>query len=271
MKRSIRAVFLSVFALFIAADVLAQSRAIPPLADVTTRARAAITLFSGSVEAGDPKPFVASFTPEAQAVFTPERFKAIFGQFFEKKISFPEASTAPLHFLSPPAYGTAGSLEAKGFFLQDKAKDNLITFDVSWRIKGATWTMDGFGAKAFPKEGLPTNAQLDALTALVVTFNEALKSGDFGPVHALLGKELQASMTPDQMRKNFERFTRDKVYATSLTKDQVLFEELPDVIGGKYLILKTDVPIAIGTLQVTLMCVREGNAWKTKDLRASVE
>jgi hypothetical protein len=259
MSRSTLVVVLLTGAPFLAGLALAESRPVPTQAEVATRARAALVLFSDSVQAGDSGRFVATFTPEFRAVFTPDRWKSLASQFYDKKLALPEARTAPLRFLRPAAFGTAGSLEAKGFF------------EVSWRVSGATWTMDGFGAKAFPKPGLPTNSQLDELLDLVVAFNAALESGSFGTIHAMLAKDVQQSMTPEQMQKNFEKFTRDKQYARSLTKNQVLFAEIPDVIGEAYLILKTHVPLASGNLKVTLMCVKQGRDWKAKDLRAWIE
>lgn len=255
------------------ADIAAQSKPLPSLADVATHARVAVVAFSDAVVAGDSAPFVARFTPEARAVFNPQRFKSLFGQFFDQKLSFPHARTAPFHFIGLPRYGVTGSLESKGFFIQDKAKDNLILFEVSWRISNAVWTMDGFGAKAFPKEGLPTNAQLDELLSVVVAFNTALEQGDFGPVHTLLHTDLQASMTPEAMKQHFARFVRDKMYARALTKDQLLFTEEPLIFDGSYLVLKTSAPVPAGNLMVTLMCVKakETGAWKVKDLRAFVE
>ena len=264
-------VLVSVVAAASTADVGAQSKPLPPLADVTTHARAAVVAFSDAVEAGDSAPFVARFTPEARAVFNPQRFKSLFGQFFDQKLSFPDARTAPFHFIGLPRYGVTGSLETKGFFIQDKAKDNLIIFDVSWRISNATWTMDGFGAKAFPKEGLPTNAQLDELLSVVVAFNGALEQGDFSHVHTLLHKDLQASLTPEAMKQNFAKFVRDKMYARALTKDQLLFTEEPLIFDKAYLVLKMSAPLPTGNLMVTLMCVKETGAWKVKDLRAFVE
>jgi hypothetical protein len=252
-------------------DAAGQTRQMPPLAEVMTHAREGVVAFSDAVAAGDAARFVARFTPEAQAVFNPQRFRSLFGQFFDQKLSFPDAKTAAFHLIKPPAFGATGSLEVRGFFVQDSAKDNLIVFDASWRIAGAAWTMDGFGAKAFPKEGLPTNAQLEDLLQLVVAFNAALEGGDFAAVHARLHPDLKKSQSPEQMKTAFARFTRDKIFVPGMRAEQVFFEELPEIIGNVYLILKTYAPVGRGRLAVTLMCVKDGATWKAKDLRAFAE
>ena len=112
MSRSTLAVVLLTITPALAGPAVAQSGPAPTQAEVATRARAALVLFSDSVQAGDSGRFVASFTPEFRAVFTPDRWKSLASQFYDKKIAFPEARTAPLRFLRPATFGAAGSQEA---------------------------------------------------------------------------------------------------------------------------------------------------------------
>ena len=265
MKRILAAV------LFLALTLSSRGGpAIPSGAELKKLSDQSLMSFNSAVQKADFTDFYKSTAKLWQEQTTPEKLKAIFQTFIDRKFDMEGVITkrAPTFDPAPKINGN-GFMEVNGVY---DVKGDSLHFTLKYTDEGGAWKLVGINVQfekakeksADKSKDVPPEAELKALTdKTLLSFNSAVQSKDFEAFYKSTAKLWQEQTTPDKLKVAFKTFIDQEFDIASVVKKmKPTFEPAPTIDSDGLLVVEGSYPVKPDKLSFELKYLNEDGAWK---------
>src|SRR5476649_55248 len=119
------------------------------------------------------------------------------------------------------------------------------------------------GADAFAQNKVPSERTLETLVkSNLVSFNDAVVTGNFAVLHARLAKPLRDKYSPEQLAKIFKEFAEKKAEFYVITTYKPTYDPPPVVNGEGILLVKGIFPTEPSKVGFDLKFILSDGGWR---------
>jgi len=256
-----------VVALFLALTVSSRSaEPLPSAAEIKKLTNQSLLEFNSAVQKADFTDFYKSTAKLWQEQTTPDKLKAIFQSFIDRKFDMAEVIRKQV-----PTFEPAPAMDADGFLVVNGSYniiDESLTFRLNYNNEGGAWKLVGInihsGSVPRKRQEVPSEAELKKLTdETLLSFNSAVQSRDFDAFYQSSAKLWQKQTTPDKLKAAFKTFVDQNFdIASVVEKVKPAFEPPPAINSDGLLVVEGSYPIKPDKLTFVLKYLNEEGAWK---------
>ena len=239
---------------------------LPSAAEVKKLTDQSLLEFNTAVQKADFTDFYKSTAKLWQEQTTPEKLKAIFQSFIDRKFDMEQVIKKQV-----PTFEPAPALDADGFLVVNGAYNIIgesLTFRLNYNNEDGAWKLVGINihSENAPKtrQEVPSEAELKKLTdETLLSFNSAVQSRDFDAFYESTAKLWQKQTTPDKLKAAFKTFVDQNFDIESVVeKVKPAFEPPPKINSDGLLVVEGSYPIKPDKLTFVLKYLSEDGAWK---------
>ncbi|MFL6588691.1 MAG: hypothetical protein ACJ8M4_00815 [Chthoniobacterales bacterium] len=254
-------------ALFLALTISARGvPALPAGTELKKLTDESLLSFNSAVKKADFTDFYKSTAEFWQKQTTPEKLKAIFQSFIDRKFDVEDVIKK-----QTPTFEGAPSLDAQGLMVVGGGYDiegDSLRFKLKYFDEGGVWKLAGIKLNVdnAPKkhQEVPSEAELKQLTdKTLLSFNSAVQSQNFGAFYKSAAKLWQDQTTPEKLKAAFKSFIDKKFDIASVIKTmKPTFEPAPAIDSDGFLAVQGSYPVKPDKLAFELKYLNEDGAWK---------
>ena len=120
-----------------------------------------------------------------------------------------------------------------------------------------------FASDAFAQNKVPNERTLETLVkSSLVSFNDAVLTGNFAVLHARLAKPLRDKYSPEQLAKIFKEFAEKKAEFYVITTYKPTYDPPPVVNGEGILLVKGIFPTEPSKVGFDLKFILSDGGWR---------
>jgi hypothetical protein len=204
---------------------------------------------------------------------SPEKFAGNFQVFIDKNYDISTIAKADPVFDAKPAIDGDGILVLQGHY---STKPNKVTFTLKYIDESSTWKLIGIDVRAVPfgesTAEIPTGRDLKKLVLdSLLSFNQAVKTGNFDKFYDQIAKAWQKEVTPDQLLKIFKPFVNKNVDIGPIANLEPAFDEPPAMNDDGQLAIYGSYPTKPSKVSFELKYLSEEEAWKLVGINVKVK
>ena len=236
---------LILLALLIPALLHGATPKLPPDKELKALAFDSLLAFNKSVQKKDFTEFYNDrLSSQLREQVSLEKFSEAFRIFIEKGYDISTIVQSEAVFDPTPAIDDEGVLALQGHY---PSKPNRVTFTLKYVYDSSKWKLLAVNIRAVPageKAGpVPTTKELEKLVLdSLMSFNQAIKTGDFDEFYQGISKAWQKEASPEELRRLFKTFVQQKVDIGSIAKEKPTFTETPSVNEDGHLVVSGSYP-----------------------------
>jgi len=255
-----------VAALLLALTVSSRAAALPSGAELKKLTDQSLLSFNSAVQKADFTDFYKSTAELWQKQTTPDKLKAIFQSFIDRKFDMEGVIKKRV-----PTFEPAPAMDADGFMVVNGAYNvdgDSLTFRLQYYSEGGAWKVAGinvhFQNAPEKRQEVPSEAEVKKLTDnTLLSFNSAVQSQDFGAFYKSIAKLWQEQTTADKLKDAFKTFIDQKFDIGSVVKNvKPAFQPPPAINSDGLLVVPGSYPIKPDKLDFVLEYLNEDGAWK---------
>ena len=129
-----------------------------------------------------------------------------------------------------------------------------------------------FATDAFAQNKVPSERTLETLVkASLVSFNDAVLTGNFAVLHARLAKPLRDKYSPEELAKIFKTFAEQKAELYVVTTYKPTYDPPPSIDSEGKLVVKGVFPTEPSKVAFDLTFVPSEGAWRLIGINVSMK